>query len=93
MDFQGQKLAEQLLVRLLIAFAAVGFLAGYAMGDFALMSYINAAGLLLTTVLVVPDWPMFNKQPLNWLPPLNPGQQVMGAVTSSKGSSNKSRKA
>lgn len=72
MDFEGQKLAELIMYRLLIAFAALGFLAGYAAGSFKLMAQINAAGLALTLLLVVPDWPWFNRHPLNWLPPLNP---------------------
>lgn len=61
------------MVRLLIAFAVVGFLVGYATGNFSLLVYINAVGLAVTLALVVPDWPFFRRHPLNWLPPLRPG--------------------
>jgi signal peptidase complex subunit 1 len=83
MDFEGQRLAEQWLIKLLIVFATVGFLVGYLTANFALMAYINAAGLAITTLLVVPDWPFFRRHPLNWLPPLNPVQQqaAAGAAT------------
>lgn len=92
MDFEGQKRAEALLMRLLIAFAVIGFIVGYLTGSFANMAYINAAGLALTVLLVVPDWPFFRKHPLNWLPPLNPGQKKEDTVTPVK-SVVKSRKA
>lgn len=74
MDYQGQKAAEQWISRLLILFAAVGFLVGYIASNFALMVYINVAGLAATLLLVVPDWPLFNQNSLQWLPPLNPGK-------------------
>jgi len=72
MDFRGQHWAEWLLMRILIAVAVVSFIAGYSQGDFQLMVQINAAGLLLTALLVLPSWPFFNRHPLPWLPPLNP---------------------
>lgn len=75
MDYQGQKAAELLLTRVMIAFAAAGFLIGYVLSNFAVMCYINVAGLAVALLLVVPDWPFLNKQPLQWLPPLNPGKQ------------------
>lgn len=72
MDFEGQKLAETTLVRLLVIFGALGFLIGYLTSSFQLMVFINAAGLAVTLLLVVPDWPIFNKNTLQWLPALNP---------------------
>lgn len=74
MDFQGQKAAEQWISRVLVCFAAIGFIAGYLLSNFSLMVYINLAGLAVTLLLVVPDWPFFNQHPLQWLPPLNPGK-------------------
>lgn len=74
MDFQGQKAAEQWISRVLIAFAAVGFIAGYLLSNFLLMVVINLVGLAVTLGLVVPDWPLFNQHPLQWLPPLNSGK-------------------
>ncbi|XP_057949559.1 signal peptidase complex subunit 1-like [Malania oleifera] len=70
MDWQGQKLAEQLMQILLVAFAGVAFVTGYAVGSFRLMLLIYAAGVVLTTLITVPNWPFFNRHPLKWLDPV-----------------------
>lgn len=72
MDFQGQKLAETLLVRIIVLFGVVSFLAGFATSDFMLMVYMNAAGLLLACAVVLPDWPWYRRHPVKWLPALHP---------------------
>ncbi|KAI8465672.1 MAG: microsomal signal peptidase 12 kDa subunit-domain-containing protein [Monoraphidium minutum] len=87
MDFEGQKLAETLLYRLLVLFGAIGFLVGYAVGSFRLMVLINAGGLALTLLAVVPNWPWFNRNPLSWLPPLNPDDAVASSGSGGAGSS------
>ncbi|KDP26790.1 hypothetical protein JCGZ_17948 [Jatropha curcas] len=67
MDWQGQKLAEQLMQILLLVFAVVAFVAGYVTGSFQLMIQIYGAGVILTTLVTVPNWPWFNRHPLQWL--------------------------
>ncbi|KAI0515565.1 probable signal peptidase complex subunit 1 [Dendrobium catenatum] len=69
MDWQGQKLAEKLMEIFLVAFAIVAFVVGYSIGSFQTMLLIYAAGVLLTTLVTVPNWPFFNRHPLNWLDP------------------------
>ncbi|KAG8369285.1 hypothetical protein BUALT_Bualt15G0135500 [Buddleja alternifolia] len=64
MDWQGQKLAEQLM---LVIFAAVGFITGYVLGSFQTMLLVYTAGVVLTSLITVPNWPLFNRHPLNWL--------------------------
>ncbi|XP_015572268.1 signal peptidase complex subunit 1 [Ricinus communis] len=92
MDWQGQKLAEQLMQIMLLIFAVVAFMAGYATGSFQMMIQIYAAGVVLTTLITVPNWPWFNRNPLKWLDPTeadkHPKPQVQ-SVTSKKKSSKK----
>jgi signal peptidase complex subunit 1 len=71
MDYAGQKLAEQLNFYILIGFAVIALCAGYIAGSFGLLVKIYAAGLLLDAALVVPDWPWLNKEPLQWLSPVD----------------------
>ena len=69
MDWQGQKVAEQLLQLMQLVFAVVALATGYVMGSFQLMVLIYAAGVVLTAVIIVPNWPFFNRHPLKWLEP------------------------
>ncbi|XP_061340374.1 uncharacterized protein LOC133286889 isoform X2 [Gastrolobium bilobum] len=69
MDWQGQKLAEQLMQIMLLAFAMTAFATGYVMASFQIMILVYAGGVILTTLVTVPNWPFFNRHPLNWLDP------------------------
>lgn len=69
MDWQGQKLAEQLMQIMLLSFAVVAFISGYVLGSFQIMLMIYAGGVLLTSLITVPNWPFFNRHPLKWLDP------------------------
>ncbi|CAH1433816.1 unnamed protein product [Lactuca virosa] len=84
MDWQGQKVAEQLMQILLVVFAVAAFITGYVVGSFQLMLFVYAGGVVLTTLITIPNWPFFNKHPLKWLDPSeaekHPKPQV--AVTS-----------
>ncbi|KAL9267185.1 Signal peptidase complex subunit 1-like protein [Drosera capensis] len=69
MDWQGQKLAEHLLQIFLIAFAITAFIVGYSLASFQLMLAVYAGGVVLTSLMIIPNWPWFNKHPLKWLEP------------------------
>ncbi|XP_024005595.1 probable signal peptidase complex subunit 1 [Eutrema salsugineum] len=91
MDWQGQKLAEQIMQILLLIAAVVAFVVGYATASFRTMMLIYAGGVALTTLITVPSWPFFNRHPLKWLDPSeaekHPKPQVV--VSSKKKSSKK----
>ncbi|VVA20039.1 PREDICTED: signal peptidase [Prunus dulcis] len=93
MDWQGQKLAEQLMQILLLVFAVVGFLTGYITGSFQMMVLTYAGGVVLTTLVTVPNWPFFNRNPLKWLDPSeaekHPKPQPQQPVSSKKKASKK----
>ncbi|XP_057484796.1 signal peptidase complex subunit 1-like [Actinidia eriantha] len=69
MDWQGQKLAEQLMQILLLAFAVVAFATGYAFGSFQTMLLTYTSGVVVTALITVPNWPFFNRHHLKWLDP------------------------
>ncbi|CAH1414873.1 unnamed protein product [Lactuca virosa] len=69
MDWQGQKITEQLMQIVLMVFAMGAFLTGYIMGSFQLMMLIYAGGVVLTTLITIPNWPFFNRHSLKWLDP------------------------
>ncbi len=47
---------------------AIAFIVGFFLQDIKLAVYIGLAGAALTFLLVVPQWPFFNRHPLKWLP-------------------------
>lgn len=69
MDWQGQKLAEQLMQTVLLASAVIAFASGYLVASFQMMILIYAGGAVLTILVTVPNWPFFNCHPLKWLDP------------------------
>ncbi|XP_022734671.1 probable signal peptidase complex subunit 1 isoform X3 [Durio zibethinus] len=69
MDWQGQKFVEQIMQISLLVFAVIALVAGYVLGSFHLMMLVYAGGVTLTTLITVPNWPFFNRNPLNWLDP------------------------
>jgi signal peptidase complex subunit 1 len=69
MDWQGQKLAEEIMQWGVLAAAIVAFLCGYFTSSFKVMLVVYGVLILIVLVLVVPDWPFFNKNPLQWLDP------------------------
>lgn len=47
------------------------FFIGFMAQDIALTLWVGLAGTALTFFAVVPPWPFYNKNPEEWLPPLN----------------------
>ncbi|XP_020252868.1 probable signal peptidase complex subunit 1 isoform X2 [Asparagus officinalis] len=91
MDWQGQKLSEKMMEIMLVIFSVVSFIVGYTIGSFQMMLFIYAGGVLLTALITIPNWPFFNRHPLNWLDPSeaerHPKPQVV-APSKKKGSKN-----
>lgn len=48
------------------------FYVGFLAGDFLLMVMLFRFGVALACALVFPAWPMFYRDPFEWLPPMEP---------------------
>ncbi|CAM9652604.1 unnamed protein product [Choristocarpus tenellus] len=64
------------------ALQAIGWVVGFIYGDFKLTVMGWAAGVGISILLVVPDWPWFNQHPTKWLDSLPPrkGVKPVGAA-------------
>ncbi|GAA5795822.1 microsomal signal peptidase 12 kDa subunit-domain-containing protein [Helicostylum pulchrum] len=62
-DFEGQRLAEQFTHILLIASGIVSFVVGYYLQSLQMVMMLFAGGLVLTALVAIPPWPMYNKHP------------------------------
>lgn len=78
-DFRGQSLADFLTTFLLVATGVVAFIIGFTTQDIYKTLYIGLGGTALTFLLVVPQWPFYNKKPEPWLPARVPKAGSAGA--------------
>ena len=67
-DFRGQSLADFLTTFLLVATSILAVIIGFTSQDIYKTLYIGLSGTALTFLLVVPQWPFYNKKPEPWLP-------------------------
>ena len=69
-DFKGQLHNERFFQILVVIFGLVGFVAGYIRGEFQITFLFLATGGGISAVVCLPDWPWWNRHPLEWLEPL-----------------------
>ncbi|CAH1773286.1 unnamed protein product [Owenia fusiformis] len=69
MDYEGQKKAERTFQVIIVLFAIVGFLWGYACQQFSQTVYILGAGFALSCIITLPPWPMYRSNPIQWQKP------------------------
>ncbi|KAF4756691.1 Signal peptidase complex subunit 1 [Perkinsus olseni] len=68
MDYEGQRKAFYIQLMLIITSGIIGFFYGYAVQRFLYTFYILSAGTALATVITLPSWPAFNRNPVKFLP-------------------------
>jgi signal peptidase complex subunit 1 len=68
-DFRGQSLADFLNTFLLVATSIIAVIIGFTAQDIYKTLYVGLSGTVLTFILVVPQWPFYNRKPEQWLPP------------------------
>ncbi|CAG8588749.1 10762_t:CDS:2 [Funneliformis caledonium] len=68
--FLSQKLAEFISQAGIILFAIIGFVVGFLLQDILLTFQIFAGGIIITAILVLPSYPIYNQHPVKWLPPI-----------------------
>ncbi|KAJ7567767.1 hypothetical protein O6H91_01G006200 [Diphasiastrum complanatum] len=60
---------EQLLLYALLFFASVAIFTGYLAASFKMMIMVYGGGVLVTILVLVPDWPYFYRHPREWMQP------------------------
>ena len=67
MDYKGHQLSENIYYFLTILLGLIAWIVGYVYSDFQLTFYGWSVGLGLSLILCIPDWPMYNRNPVQWL--------------------------
>ncbi|CAK9298285.1 unnamed protein product [Gordionus sp. m RMFG-2023] len=66
MDYEGQLLAEKIYQSIISIFGVLGFVLGYYTQMFSYTVYLLGIGILISSLLVVPPWPIYRRKPLRW---------------------------
>ncbi|SLM35726.1 microsomal signal peptidase subunit [Lasallia pustulata] len=75
-DFEGQRVAE-LITTILLSFTGLfAFVAGYIQQNIYITLWVGLGGSVMTFLMVVPPWPIYNDAPEKWLPA---GSSIAGA--------------
>lgn len=69
MDYQGQKLSEQIFQVFAVTFGLLGFIVGYVFQQLSYTMYVLGAGCLLGCLITIPPWPMYRRNPVSWQKP------------------------
>ncbi|CRH03816.1 microsomal signal peptidase protein, putative [Plasmodium relictum] len=66
MDFIGQKLAFLIKNIIFSVSTILAISVGYYYQNLALSAYIILAGTLIAIILILPTWPMYNRNNIEW---------------------------
>ncbi|CAJ0578304.1 unnamed protein product, partial [Mesorhabditis spiculigera] len=70
-DFPGQRLAERVFQVIVVISGIIGFIVGYYTQQLSHSVYIVFIGSAIASLVVLPPWPCFRKQPLPWQKPID----------------------
>jgi len=79
-DFQGQRLTEMLSTVLLALSGVIAFFVGFIYQEIYFTLWTLLAGVILTALVIIPPWPVYNKHPEKWLVPAGGNIGAVGIV-------------
>mmetsp|Transcript_6746 Transcript_6746/g.17642 ORF Transcript_6746/g.17642 Transcript_6746/m.17642 type:complete len:106 (+) Transcript_6746:78-395(+) len=66
MDYKGQRLAELLYCYIIVIIGGIAWIYGYIHQSFKLTFQGWLFGLIFCMILCIPDWPIYNRNPVEW---------------------------
>ncbi|KAG7372670.1 microsomal signal peptidase subunit SPC12 [Nitzschia inconspicua] len=80
MDYKGQQLSELIFYWIILLCGGVGWIIGYMRQEFLIVFKFWLVGVVVSVILCVPDWPMYNRNPIQWLDSV-PDRRAAAATT------------
>ncbi|KDQ49750.1 hypothetical protein JAAARDRAFT_200582 [Jaapia argillacea MUCL 33604] len=71
-DFEGQKLVENITKIALTVICIVSFVLGFGLQSLKVTFGALSLGSLVVFLVVVPQWPAYTRHPVQWLPVKQP---------------------
>ncbi|KAH8267712.1 hypothetical protein KR026_004080, partial [Drosophila bipectinata] len=65
-DFVGQGKAERWSRLIITVFGIIGLIYGAFVQQFSFTVYILGAGFVLSSLITIPPWPLYRRNPLKW---------------------------
>ncbi|CAK5006960.1 unnamed protein product [Meloidogyne enterolobii] len=81
---------QNLSTVILVVHGVLGFIAGYMVQQLSVTIYTVGIGFAISCLVVLPPWPFYRRNPLNWQP--NPQKDVDNGQKGSSSGNNKSTK-
>ncbi|KDN36421.1 microsomal signal peptidase 12 kDa subunit [Tilletiaria anomala UBC 951] len=66
-DFRGQRLSDRIQQESLVFAAVAAFIVGWLLQSLALTLYIYTFFFVVTMIICIPPWPMYNRHDTMWL--------------------------
>uniref|UniRef100_A0AAV1TET1 Signal peptidase complex subunit 1 n=1 Tax=Peronospora matthiolae TaxID=2874970 RepID=A0AAV1TET1_9STRA len=67
-DYKGQARAEILLVVCYVVICTPAWIHGYFKQDFTSALHAWMVATVVSALLILPNWPIYNRHPVKWLP-------------------------
>ncbi|XP_030370563.1 signal peptidase complex subunit 1 [Scaptodrosophila lebanonensis] len=90
MDYVGQSKAERWSRIIITFFGVVGLIWGAIVQQFSQTVYVLGVGFILSSLITIPPWPLFRRNPLKWQKPVSNNEQKQ--QTSESGDEGKKKK-
>ncbi|KAL7077855.1 hypothetical protein ACQ4LE_003373 [Meloidogyne hapla] len=74
-DYEGQRKSERIFQVILVVHGVLGFIAGYMVQQLSVTIYTVGIGFFISCLVVLPPWPFYRRNPLNWQPNPHKGQK------------------
>uniref|UniRef100_A0A914I5S6 Signal peptidase complex subunit 1 n=1 Tax=Globodera rostochiensis TaxID=31243 RepID=A0A914I5S6_GLORO len=91
-DYEGQRKAERFFQVILVVHGVLGFFAGYLTQQLSVTMYSIGVGFLISCLIVLPPWPIYHRNPLNWQPNRPEDGKAQSSSSVASTSSNKNSK-
>ncbi|EDW14814.1 signal peptidase complex subunit 1 [Drosophila mojavensis] len=89
MDFVGQAKAERWSRIIITLFGVIGLIYGAVVQQFSQTVYVLGVGFLISSLITIPPWPIYRRNPLKWQKPVNIEQKQVTSDSSDEGKKKK----
>ncbi|XP_023178026.1 signal peptidase complex subunit 1 [Drosophila hydei] len=89
MDFVGQAKAERWSRIIITLFGVIGLVYGAVVQQFSQTVYVLGVGFLISSLITIPPWPIYRKNPLKWQKPVNTEQKQLSGDSCDEGKKKK----